>query len=154
MNLRPKKFYSSGYKLIFNIIALHRETFFVFIDEFVDACGIPHRVLLFDSLPLRGLLLIFVHPVLNLCTHQFTVNFCYNILYAIYLFIYTAFSYSAAATPDCFLFAHCWTYTFLSFFQCLRSWALLFYMGSTTFLISSSCLFAARLFRLLLYRGI
>ncbi len=51
------------------------ETFFVLIDKFVDACGIPHRALLFKGLPLEGLLLILVCPTLNLCALQFTVDF-------------------------------------------------------------------------------
>ncbi len=55
-------------------------------------------------------------------------------LHLFFFLIYTAFSYSAAATLGRFLFAHCWAYTYTSFFPCLQSGALLFHMGSISFL--------------------
>ncbi len=103
MNLKPKNLYSPDYNLLFNITTIPSKAFVVFIDEFVG--GIPHQVLLFDSQPLRGLLLvlvlfnglplrcsslilvlfdglslrgsslILVCHALTLCTYQFTVNF-------------------------------------------------------------------------------
>ncbi len=42
MDLKSKNLYSPGYKLLFDIIAIPNEAFFIPIDEFVDACGIPH----------------------------------------------------------------------------------------------------------------
>ncbi len=38
---------SSSYNLLFNIITVPSEAFFILIDEFVDACGISHLGLLF-----------------------------------------------------------------------------------------------------------
>ncbi len=60
MDLRPKKFYSPGYNLIFDIITIPSETSFILIDEFVDACNIPY--LLFAGLSLRDSSLLLVHP--------------------------------------------------------------------------------------------
>ncbi len=40
-DLKPQKFYSPGYNLLFEIIAIPSEAFFVSINEYVDACGIP-----------------------------------------------------------------------------------------------------------------
>ncbi len=51
------------------------EALLVSINEFFDAYRIRDRVLLFDSLPLPGLMFAFIRPTLNLCTHQFTVDF-------------------------------------------------------------------------------
>ncbi len=48
---------------------------FELIAKFVDACGIPHRVLLFNSLQFRGSSLVFNHLTLNPCTHRLTVDF-------------------------------------------------------------------------------
>ncbi len=48
MDFKPKKLYSQGYNQLFDISALHSETFFVLIDEFVVACGIPCQVLLYN----------------------------------------------------------------------------------------------------------
>ncbi len=53
------------------------------INEFVDACGIRYRVLLFSSLPLRDLSLVFICPILNVCTHRFSWFF-FNILHTIH----------------------------------------------------------------------
>ncbi len=52
MGLKPKKLHSPGYNLLFDIIAIPSQQFFVPIDEFVNAYSIPHQVLLFNSLPL------------------------------------------------------------------------------------------------------
>ncbi len=71
MDLKPKTLYSSGYDLLFDIIAIPSEAFFVSINEFADACGIPHQVLRFDGLPLQGLSVIPIHPAMNLCTYHF-----------------------------------------------------------------------------------
>ncbi len=89
MDLKPKKLYSPGFNLLFDIIAVSSEAFFISIDEFVHACSIPHELHLFDGLLLR---VVLVHPALNLCTHCFTVsgdnillgmlkinNFCYRL---------------------------------------------------------------------------
>ncbi len=51
------------------------DAFFIWIEEFVDACYIPHRVPLFKGLLLQGSSLVLVYPTLNLCTHRFTVDF-------------------------------------------------------------------------------
>ncbi len=56
------------------VIVTPSEVSFVSIDEFVDACSIPHQVL-FDGLPLRDLSLVLVRSILNLCTSRFTVDF-------------------------------------------------------------------------------
>ncbi len=46
INLKPKKLYSAGYtsNLLFDIIAIHKEAFFILIDEFVDACALHTSV--------------------------------------------------------------------------------------------------------------
>ncbi len=75
MDLKQKELYPPGYNLLFNVIAIPSKAFFISIDEFVDACGMPHWVLLFDGLPLWGSLLILICPALNFCTPQFTVDF-------------------------------------------------------------------------------
>ncbi len=74
MDFKPKKLYSPGFNLLFNIVAIPSNAFFILIDEFVHACGILCWVLLFNSLPLSGMSLVLIHPALNLRTHQFTVN--------------------------------------------------------------------------------
>ncbi len=51
MDLKPKRLYSPDYNLLFDIIAISGEAFFVLIYEFIDACGIQCQVLLFDGLP-------------------------------------------------------------------------------------------------------
>ncbi len=38
MYLKPKKLYPPGYNLLVNVIAMPSEAFFLWIDEFVDAC--------------------------------------------------------------------------------------------------------------------
>ncbi len=50
MDLKPKKLYSPRYNLLFNIIAIPSEAFFVSIKEFVDAHSIPCWVLLFEKI--------------------------------------------------------------------------------------------------------
>ncbi len=45
--LNQKNFKSPDYNILFNMIAIFSEAFFVSISEFVDACGIPGQVLLF-----------------------------------------------------------------------------------------------------------
>ncbi len=75
MDLKPKKLYSLGYNLLFNVIAIPNVAFFISIAEFVDACGIPQLILLFNGVSLRGFLLVLIHLTLNLCIYQFTVNF-------------------------------------------------------------------------------
>ncbi len=60
MDLKPKKIYFLGYNLLFDIIGILGEAFFISIDEFVDDCSIPHWLLLFDSLLLWGLSLVLV----------------------------------------------------------------------------------------------
>ncbi len=50
MDIKTKKLYSPGYNLLFNIIVIPTEAVFVLIDEFVDACGIPHQVLFFEKI--------------------------------------------------------------------------------------------------------
>ncbi len=50
MDLKRKKLYFLGYNLLFNIITIPRKAFFIVIDEFVDASGVPHRVLLFKKI--------------------------------------------------------------------------------------------------------
>ncbi len=55
-------------------LALSSKTFFILIDEYVDVCGIC-QVLLYNGLPLWGLLPILVHSVLNICAHRFIVDF-------------------------------------------------------------------------------
>ncbi len=54
MDLKRKKLYSPSYNLLFDIIAIPSEAFFIQIDEFVDTCGMPCRVNLFNGLPLRS----------------------------------------------------------------------------------------------------
>ncbi len=75
MDLKPKKLYSPGSNLLFDIITTPLQAFFVLSDEFLDAYGIPHQVLLFDDLLLQGSSIVLVPHCLNLCTHQFTVDF-------------------------------------------------------------------------------
>ncbi len=70
-----KKNYSLGYNLLFDIVTIPCEAFFILVDDFVDACGISCRFLFFNSLPLCSSLLIVVCSTLNLCTHQFIVDF-------------------------------------------------------------------------------
>ncbi len=53
-----KNLYSAGYNLLFNITAIISEVFFKLRDEFVDACGIPRRILLFNGVPFQGSSLI------------------------------------------------------------------------------------------------
>ncbi len=69
MDFKPKKLYLPGSNLFFDMIAILSEAFYLLIDEFVDACGIPHWVFLLDGLPLQDLSLVLVHPILNLCTY-------------------------------------------------------------------------------------
>ncbi len=61
-------------------------------------------------------------------------------------YIYTVFNYSAVATPGSSLFAYCWANATTTFFQCLRFWALLFYIDPISFLISSWSSFSSRIF--------
>ncbi len=75
MDFKPKNLYSLGYNILFDIIAIPSEAFFISIAGFVDACGIPCRVLLFICLVLQSLLLVLLSPALNRCTHQFAVDF-------------------------------------------------------------------------------
>ncbi len=49
MRIRLKN-YSPGYDLLFDIITIPSEAFFVSINEFVDAHSIPRHILLFNSL--------------------------------------------------------------------------------------------------------
>ncbi len=74
MDLKPKRLYSPRHNLLVGIITVSGEAFFISADEFVDARGIPYRVL-FNGLPLQNSLLELVHPTLNLCTHWFTDDF-------------------------------------------------------------------------------
>ncbi len=83
MDLKPKKLYSTGYNLLFDIITIPSEAFFIWINEFADACGIPHPVLVFNSLPLRGLSLVLICPTLIFCTHWFSL-FCDSILHTMH----------------------------------------------------------------------
>ncbi len=83
MGLKPKKLYSPGYNLLFDLITISSQAFFVSINEFVDASPIPCWAILFNGLLLQGLSLILVCPTLSLYTHQFTVDFD-NILYTIH----------------------------------------------------------------------
>ncbi len=92
MDLKSKKLYSPGYNLRFDITAIPIETFFISIDEFVDACGIPLQFLLFDSPLLRGSTLVLIHPALNLCTHRFTVDFVMTLCVPYTMHILTCFS--------------------------------------------------------------
>ncbi len=63
MDLKLKKLYSADNYPLFNMITISSKAIFLLIDsEFVDACGIPHQVLLFDGLPLCGSSLKFVCP--------------------------------------------------------------------------------------------
>ncbi len=62
------------HNLLFDIITITSETIFISIDEFVDACGIPHW-LLSNCLSLQGSSLVLICPTFNLCTHWFTVDF-------------------------------------------------------------------------------
>ncbi len=76
MHLKPKKkLYSPVYNLLYTIIAIPSEALFVWINEFISDCNVLCRVLLFDGLLLRSLMLIFICSTLNLCTLQFTVDF-------------------------------------------------------------------------------
>ncbi len=50
MDLKWKKLYSPGYNLLFDIISIPSEVFFISINEVVDACGIPSRVLLLKKI--------------------------------------------------------------------------------------------------------
>ncbi len=72
---RKKPLYSPCYNPLFYIITIPSEAFFISIDEFVDTCSVPCRVFLFDSLLLHGLLLVLVHPTLNLWVRQLTTDF-------------------------------------------------------------------------------
>ncbi len=93
-----KKLYSLSYHLFFDIITVPSKAIFVSIDEFVDACGIPRQVLLFDSLPLRISLLVLVCPTLNLCTVQlaadFVITFCtqYTVRILVWISLLETFS--------------------------------------------------------------
>ncbi len=75
MDLKPKKFCSPGYNLLFDIIATLSNAYFVSIAEFVDACDIHDWVPFFNHLFLQVSSLLLVRSALNLYTHQFTVDF-------------------------------------------------------------------------------
>ncbi len=67
MGLKPKN-------LLFNIITSY-DAFLVLIDKFVEACGIPHWILLFNVLPFWDSSLILFCSTLNLYMYRFTVDF-------------------------------------------------------------------------------
>ncbi len=67
LDVRSKNFFSPGYNLLFDIISIPNEVFFLLIDEFVDACNILSHVLHFDSLPLQDTSLVLVCFTLNHC---------------------------------------------------------------------------------------
>ncbi len=75
LNLKSIKLYSPGYNLLFNIIAIPSDAFFILMNEFVDACNIPQQVLI-EGLPFRGFSLVCSHSSsLGLSTRQFAVDF-------------------------------------------------------------------------------
>ncbi len=84
MDLKPKKLYSTGYELLFGIITIPSETFFLSIDEFVDVCSIAWYVHLFDSLLHWDLLLLFICPS-NESLYPLVLSwFCDNILHTVH----------------------------------------------------------------------
>ncbi len=62
MDHKLKKLYSPGYNLLFDIIAILKWGILISVDQFVDACGISHWVLLYDGVLLRDSLLVLVYP--------------------------------------------------------------------------------------------
>ncbi len=93
MDFKPKKLYSPAYNLLFDIITILSDTIFILMDKFVNACIIPHWLLLFDSPLSRSLSLVLVYPALNLCIHMFAsidfvVTFCVPYTTHILLWLY------------------------------------------------------------------
>ncbi len=101
MELKAKQLHSPGYSLLFDIIAIPNEAFFISIDEFVDLCGIPCQVFFFNDLYTAACFEVrtSVHPILNLCTYWFTADFAisFSMLYTIHILQWISLLYTLFA---------------------------------------------------------